>query len=222
MGQSFYSTIIELARIGAVGVGVAVFMMVFFMIVRGKPVDPATARLREKFLVWGVLFAFATGILALIPPLLQKEGGPLSMRLFFSPDFAEKKLTPPVVRLPDGKEATLDQSFSLSPSAGTQVLTIKMDTTLAEVEGLRQASAALASSVAAVEKQRDTLAAKVEAAPPSAQQTLETKSAESEQLRVQLNRSLAEGNYVQTDALSKQLRSSVFRADRPVATIAGN
>ena len=221
MGESFYATIIELARIGAVGVGVAVFMMVFFMIVRGKPVDPATARLREKFLVWGVLFAFATGVLALIPPLLQKEGGPLSMRLFFSPDFDTKKLTPPVVRLPDGKEATHDQSFSLAPSSGTQVLTIRMDTTLAEVESLRQTTADLTASVQAAEKQRDVLATKVEAAPPEAQQTLETKSAESDRLRLELNRSLQAGDYLQANRWSKQLRTSVVRADRPVATIAG-
>jgi hypothetical protein len=219
MGESFYTTIVELARIGAVGVGVAVFMMVFFMIVRGKPVDPATARLREKFLGWGVVFAFATGVLALIPPFLQKEGGPMSLRLFFSPDFDREKLTPPRVKLPDGTIAKHDEKFMLRPSGDTHVLTIAMDSTLAEVQNLRKTTTALAASVEAVEKQRDMLATQIEA-PVEAQQTLETKAAESDALRVQLNKSLQAGDYLHANVLSGRLKDSVIRADRSVATIA--
>ena len=101
MDQSFYGTLVELAKIGAAGVGVAVLLMVFLLIMKGKPVDPDTAKLRQQFLTLGVGFAVVVGLLALVPSLFPQESGPMAMRLTFSPDFQTESLTPPTIMLPD-------------------------------------------------------------------------------------------------------------------------
>lgn len=221
MNQSFFTTVVDLAKIGAAGVGLAIFLMVFMMVFRGKPVDPATARLREKFLIWGFAFAVVTGILALLPPLLQKESGPLSMRLAFSPDFATESLTPPRILLPDGTISKPDEKFQLRSSSGTQVLTIGVDAALKDVRNLKSANGALLQSVSAAENQRDTLAAHVatESPAPAAQQGLENKAAEADLLRGQVTESVKAGDYDKANRLSLRLRNSIRTAAPSVAAI---
>jgi hypothetical protein len=221
MDQSFFTTVVDLAKIGAAGVGLAIFLMVFMMVFRGKPVDPATARLREKFLIWGVAFAVVTGVFGLLPPLLQKEGGPIAMRLSFSPDFATESLTPPRILLPDGTISKPDEKFQLRNTSGTQVLTVGVDAALRDVRNLKSANGALLQSVSAAENQRDALAAHVatDSPAPAAQQGLENKAAEAGVLRGQVTESLKAGDYDKANKLSLRLRTSIYTAGPSVAAI---
>jgi hypothetical protein len=221
MDQSFFTTVVDLAKIGAAGVGLAIFLMVFMMVFRGKPVDPATARLREKFLIWGFAFAVVTGVLGLLPPLLQKEGGPIAMRLSFSPDFASESLTPPKILLPDGTISKPDEKFQLRNSSGTQVLTIGVDAALKDVRNLKTAALALNQGVSVAQEQRDALAARLgtESPAPAAQKGLEDKSAETDVLRGQFNQSVKAGDYDKANTLSVRLRNSILTSAPAVAAI---
>lgn len=219
MDQAFYSTLVELAKIGSAGVGVAVLLMVFIMIIRAKPVDPDTAKLRENFLKLGVGFAIIVGLFALIPTFLH--GGPLAMRLTFSPDFKTESLTPPTIMLPDGSEVKPDQPLALPPSTGTQVLKVTIDQALKEVANLRQASAKLAESVSQVQQQRDALASQAApAAAAPATQTLSQQSQQTEQLQTQVAKSIQVGDFERANALSAQLHASVVNSRPAVAAIA--
>ena len=116
MGDGFYGTLTDLVRLGSAGVGIAVFLMVFILLMRGKPMDEATARLREKFLIYGVGFAVFCGIASFISPFFEKEvkaGGPVKLRLAFSPDFGTESLTPPKVQLTDGSNSEPGKAFNI-------------------------------------------------------------------------------------------------------------
>ena len=214
MPDNLLSTISDLARLGFAGVGVIVFLLVFILLMRGKPVEAETARLRERFLTYGVLFAVFCGILSVVTPLMEDEkpaGGPVKMRLAFSPDFGTEQLTPPKIRLPDGTVTDPESAFAVPPADVTQVLTIGMDTALREVKSLRQTTASLAQSVAVVQEQRDTLArsAAPASAPPAAQNALEAKSQETEKLQQEVSASIGRGDFRRAEVLSVELRKSV-------------
>jgi hypothetical protein len=158
-------------------------------------------------------------VLALVPAFLQKGGGPLAMRLSFSPDFESQKLSPPKVILPDGSKAEPEKFFSLRPSTEPQVLTVKMDATLDEVKALRDTSKKLAESVGTAQQQLSTLATQVES-PAATQQHLEATTAEGQTLQNQVTESLTAGDYGRASVLSGRLRNNVIRTNNVVATIA--
>ncbi len=224
MDAGFYSTITELAKLGSAGVGLAVFLMAFFLLVRGKPVDEATARLREKFLVWGVGFAIFCGVLAFFAPLLQKgpAGGPVHLRLAFSPDFESEGLSSPKIRLADGSLGKPDEQFDVPPSDVTQTVTIGMDSALKEVKSLRQSTASLVQAVDDARDQRDRLADTLPAAaaPAEAQRTLDTSSGQSETIQQQVVQSINQGDFDRAAILSARLRSSVASSGVAVDRIA--
>jgi hypothetical protein len=217
--DGFYATLVELVKLGSAGVGIAIFLMVFYLLARGKPVDKATASLREKFLKYGVGFAMFCGLLALLPSFFQKPSGPLAMRLSFSPDFESGKLTPPKVYLPDGSKTEPEKNFLLRPSSEPQVVTVKIDGTIEEVRALRDTSKKLAESVGTAQAQVGTLAAQVEA-PAAEQKNLEANAAEVKSIQSQVTQSLQVGDYAKANVLSGRLRTSVRKSDRAVATIA--
>jgi hypothetical protein len=222
MDQSFYGTLVELAKIGAAGVGVAVLLMVFLLIMKGKPVDPDTAKLRQRFLTLGVGFAVVVGLLALVPSLFPQESGPTAMRLTFSPDFQTESLTPPTIMLPDGTVVKPDQPVSLPPTHGTQVVKITIDEALKEVASLRQASASLAASVANITQQRDTLAKEIApaATAPAAQQTLHLQTQQTQQLQGEVAKSIQSGDFARANVFSSRLHQSVVAARPMIAEIA--
>ena len=227
MGKDLYPTLVELAKLGASGFGVAFLLVGLLLLVRSKPLDAQSAKLQGKFLLYGLILAIA---LLLIPPLFQKTGGPISERLSFSPDLATEKLPPPTVRLPDGTVTQDDAKFDLQPGTGTQVVTIAMDGTLDQVRNLRQASATLSSAVTAVTQQRDALAVQAAAAKPApdgqaataaapALQVLHQDSATTGAIQNDVARSLSVGDYARVNRLSGQIHNSVLTADRAVAVI---
>jgi hypothetical protein len=227
MGGEFYSTLTELVRLGSAGVGIAVFLMVFILLMRGKPMDKATARLREKFLIYGVAFAVFCGVASFLGPLLQKDeqkpAGPVKLRLAFSPDFGTESLTPPKVQLPDGSASEPGKVFNIPHSDVPQVLTIGMDGPLKEVRSLRSTTTALAQSVAAVQEQRDQLAASIPAttpAAPEAQSDLAKAAQQSEALQQDVVQSINRGDFDQAAIISQRLRANVGRSAPTVARIA--
>jgi hypothetical protein len=215
---SFFTTIVDLAKLGNLGVGVAILLMGFMLAFQTKPVDSATAKLRGNFLRFGFAYAVITALIGLAP--LFVHGGPLSERLAFSPDFDSEKLQPPIIRLPDGTQAGHDAKFSLQPSANTQVVTIAMDATLDQVRNLRQASANLTSAVTTVTKQRDSLAAQAAVKPLSeaqstpALQHLQQNTSTSNAIQMDFVRSLNAGDYRRANQLAGQLQTS-FKAAQP-------
>jgi len=222
---SLFTTIVDLARLGNLGVGLAIILMGFVLAVQAKPVDPSTAKLRGDFLKFGFAYAVITALMTLVPLVIG--GGPVSERLAFSPDFDTEKLPPPVIRLPDGTQQPHDSKFDLHPSTGTQVVTISMDGTLDQVRNLRQASANLTSTVATVTQQRDALAEKAATAEDSggeplapALQSIQESSANSGRIQAEVSRNLQLGNYARANDLAKGLRTTVKRVDPAVANIA--
>jgi hypothetical protein len=215
---SFFTTIVDLAKLGNLGVGVAILLMGFMLAFQTKPVDSATAKLRGNFLRFGFSYAVITALIGLAP--LFVHGGPLSERLAFSPDFDSEKLQPPIIRLPDGTQAGHDAKFSLQPSTNTQVVTIAMDATLDQVRNLRQASANLTSAVTTVTKQRDSLAAQAAVKPLSeaqstpALQHLQQNTSTSNAIQMDFVRSLNAGDYRRANQLAGQLQTS-FKAAQP-------
>jgi hypothetical protein len=221
-----FRTIVDLVKLGNFGVGVAILLLGFVLALQTKPVEPATARLRSNFLWVGFAYAIITLVVGLVP--LFVNGGPVSERLAFSPDFDSEKLQPPVIRLPDGTQATHNAKFDLQPSAGTQVVTIAMDGTLDQVRNLRQASADLTSTVAKVTKQRDALASKAAAVKQTSQnqpkapalQYLEQNSANVEAIQADFNKSLTVGDYARVKQLTARLQTTANAAEPAVAVIA--
>jgi hypothetical protein len=151
-------------------------------------------------------------------------GGPVKLRLAFSPDFSTEKLSQPKVLLPDGSQSDPDKAFEIPPAPIT-VLTIGMDATLDEVKSLRATSAQLANSVADVQTQRDLLATRLPAAaaaPAPVQQNLAASANQSRALQQNVAASIAKGDFKGAAQLSAQLRTSVARSSAPIAAIANN
>ena len=222
MDQGFYDTLVTLAKIGAAGVGIAIFLMVFIMIIRGQPVDAPTAKLRQSFLILGVAFAVVVGLFTIVPPLLQKPGGPVPLLLTYSPDMEQDGLPLPKAVLPDGKIVDAGQQFTLPPSTETEQVVIRVDKTLEQLRNLKQASTQLAQTVQTITQQRDALANEVApaSAAPAAQQSLQAQSQQTAQLQTQIVKSVQSGDFAHANVLSSQLHTSVINVKPSIAAIA--
>lgn len=223
MDATLFSTVLELARIGAVGIGAIVLLLTFILLFRASTIDDQKAKLIHRFMTLGFVFGIGAGILGLVP-LFFATGGPLSLRLAFSPDFDSQKLQPPIIRLPDGTKTRHDAKFFLQQSAGTQVVTIAMDPTLDQVRNLRKASATLTSTLTKVTQQRDVLAVRAAALKPTGQgpalQKLEQSSINSFAIQSDVFKSLNVGDYARAYELTGHLQGSVNAAQPAVAVIA--
>lgn len=223
MDAALFSTIVELARIGAVGIGAIVLLLSFILLFRTATIDEAKAKLIHRFMNLGFVFGIGAGILGLVP-LFFTTGGPLSLRLAFSPDFASQKLPPPIIRLPDGTKAQHDSKFLLQHNVGTQVVTIAMDPTLDQVRNLRNASATLTSTLNKVTQQRDALAksagAVKQTTPSHALKKLEQSSSNSFAIQSDVFKSLNVGDYARAYELTGHLQGSANAAQPAVAIIA--
>ena len=216
--DDIFSTIVDLARLGAIGVGVAIALLVAILIFRLKSIDEATAKLLNNFMKLGFGLAVVFAVIGLVPTFLRPAGA-VPMRIAFSPDFATQGLSPPRIELPDGTAVQPGQKFALESSLTPQVLNVVADKTLADVRELRQASATLSASVETIKAQRDSLAKAIEPA-PSVGTGLTELSARTEMLTNEVSRSISIGEYQRANQLSRQLRDVVATADRPVASIA--
>ena len=219
MDEKLLSTVLELARLGAVGIGAIVLLLAFFLLWRSKSVEGERAKLIGKYMTLGFVFAVTAGVLGLVPLFFQ-TGGPVAVRLSFSPNFASQGLSPPKVEAPDGSAIQPGQKFALDPSLTAQVVTVGVDDALKDVRNLREASAKLATTLETVKNQRDALA--VQTAPdPAVAADLNATSTESRQLQEAVTQSIIVGDYGRANTLSSRLNNSVRRSARPVNDILG-
>ena len=212
------TTLVDLARLGAVGVGVAIALLFAVLIIRLKSIDQGTAGLLDNFMKWGFGLAVVFALVGLVPMFFQ-SGGSVPMRIAFSPDFETQGVSAPRIELPDGTPIQAGQKFALESSLTPQVVNVIADKTLAEVRNLREATATLTASVGAITAQRDSLATSIEPA-PAVEDRLQHSSAQTERLSTEVARSISRGDYQRANTLSRQLQNVVVAADRPVATIA--
>ena len=227
MSTALLSTVLELARLGAIGIGAIVLLLSFFLLFRKGALEAGKGKLINRFMTLGFVFGIAAGVLGLVP-LLMSPHGRVSLRLAFSPDFETENLTAPKIRLPDGTLAKQDERFELGASGGTQVVTIAVDRMIDEVRNLRKASANLTEAFATVTEQRDVLAAKAaevsfpEQAAVSGNmlERLNENSEDSKKLQLEFNESLSKGDFVRANEITGRLRNGVLAADAPVSDMA--
>jgi hypothetical protein len=232
-GSGLFDTIVKLVNVGFAGVGVVVLLLVFIILFQGKPADTGTRKLHNRFLTWGMSFAFFCGALSVVAPLLapKPETGPskpAEMLLSFSPRFETEGLTNPSITLPDGTVVAPGSRFE---TRGGQVL-VSVDEALQDVAQLRQAAVTLAETASAAQRQADTAVAALansQGSAPSApvanaQQQAEAASQESQEAAVAIREAVRAGNYeilraknrTLTDATQQSItaRSRVIAADR--------
>ena len=215
--DGIFATIVDLAKLGALGVGVAIALLVAVLIFRLKTIEPGTAALIKDLMKWGFAVAVVFGLMGLVPLFLQKEGM-VHARITISPDLATQGLSAPRIELPDGTVVQPGQRFALQSSLTPQVLYVIADKTLADVRQLRQATATLAASVKTISEQRDALATSIEST-PAVEDSLIQSSAQTDLLSSEVTKSVNSGDYQRVNALTKRLQSVVVSANRPVATI---
>lgn len=208
MFESLFSTVTALAQAGFIGVGVIVFLLLFILLMKGKPVDPATSKLYNRFLTWGVSFAAFCGVLAfatlLVPP--EKPAAPTSpqpLRVFFVPDFDSAKLPAPKINLYDGTTTAADKPFV--PQNG--VINVNVQAALDQIGALTKASSQLTESNAALRQQRDKLASVLSpsAATPAETATLKAASADAARLEATVSSAIAAGDFKRAADASEML-----------------
>ena len=234
-GSGLFDTIVKLVNVGFAGVGVVVLLLVFIILFQAKPTDTGTRKLHNRFLTWGMSFAFFCGGLSVVAPLLAPKPAagparPAEMLLSFSPRFETEGLTIPSITLPDGKVIAPGARFQTQDG---QVL-VSVDEALQDVAQLRQAAVTLAETASAAQRQADTAVAALASSqggdgPPSApvasaQQEAQEASRESQEAAVAIREAVRTGNYeilrtknrTLTDATRQSVaaRSRVISADR--------
>lgn len=161
-GAGLLDTVVKLVNLGFAGVGVVVLLLLFIILMRDKPVDDATQRLRNRFLTWGMSFAAFCGLLAFIGPLVAPApasavaGKPAEMLLSFSPRFDTEMLPAPSITLPDGRTVAPGTVF---PAQSGQVL-VSVDEALKSVAALKQAALTLADTAKKAQNQADEAVAR--------------------------------------------------------------
>jgi len=231
-GSGLFDTIVKLVNVGFAGVGVVVLLLVFIILFQGKPADAGARKLHNRFLTWGMSFAFFCGALSVVAPLLAPkpeaapaERKPAEMLLSFSPRFETEGLTNPSITLPDGKVVTPGARFE---AQGGQVL-VSVDEALQDVAQLRQAALTLAETASAAQRQADTavaaLASSQGGAPPApvaaAQQRAEEASQESQEAAGAISEAIRTGNYqilrTKNRTLTDATRQSITARSRVIA-----
>jgi len=223
MNNELLATVLELARLGAVGVGAIVLLLAFFLLWKREAFAPENAKLISRYMTLGFIFAIAAGGLGLVPLFLSSNsGGPVPIRLYFSPNFASQKLRPPIVQAPDGTELKLGQTFSIPPSQTTQTVTVDVSDALSDVANLQKATVQLAASTAAATERAKVLADKVaETAPvPAAEAAVETQTQHTQQLHADVINSVKAGDFARANSLSKELQTSVLKTNPAITKIA--
>jgi hypothetical protein len=122
--QGFLDFVVNLVKLGGLGLGALIFVLVFIILFRNQKADAANARLRSQFLRWGAGFAILALITSTVTTVIQSRSNPAKPVLLgvtISPDFGEAKLPPPELFLmpagtpvkPNG-QVTIDHDATLS------------------------------------------------------------------------------------------------------------
>ena len=215
-----FDTVVKLVNVGFAGVGVVIFLLLFILLLRDAPVNPANAKLRNRMLTWGVSFAAFCGVLSVVAPLVQARAdaakGPGSQKLVlaFSPRFDTQKLPPPVITLPDGVQVKPGQQFATASG----MIQVSVDDALQQVESLRNTAQSLTASVESYRKQRDDLVA---ALPPAANtgnsaSVVASSSAQSAASEAKVLKSIESGNFGAAAQASRTIQLPAVNSGRIV------
>lgn len=224
--SGLFETVVKLVNLGFAGVGVVVLLLLFIILIRDQPANAATQKLRNRFLTWGMSFAFFCGVLAVVGPWLAPRAvvsEPPSMLLNFSPSFTTEGLPAPKITLPDGETVDPGKKFI---ARGGQVL-VSVDDALKDVATLKETAVTLAETASAAQKQADqAVAALTKAqgptAPPVAAAQTEAKnaSAQTQVATVQITEAIKAGNFTvledKRQALNTRTIASVRARDRVI------
>jgi hypothetical protein len=215
-GDGLFPTVVKLAGFGFAGVGIIVALLVFIILMRGGTADPASDRLRNRFLTWGFGFAGFCGVLTVLGPWLappSANAGPTRMRIDFSPDFKSNGLPDPAILLPGGGK--VGEGLDFDAHAGPVL--IRMDDALKQVADLRTAAVKLADSAKTAQDQADQAVAllveKSDGKTPgllSMQTNAQAATAASKDATVNLSQSIRSGQLGNLEAQSNKLNTATM------------
>lgn len=216
----------DLAKIGCAGVGVAIFLLLFILLYRGKPVDAASAKLYNRFLTWGVSFAVFCGLLgfasALFPPPsdVAKPRVPGQLVVNFAPDFKTDQLPAPQIKLPDGTVVQPDQAF-VTPDDPHGMININVGAAINQIRALKTAATELsANNATLIEQQKKLLAALPQSTtPPAVTADIKTGAAETTRLQSVVGESLASGDFARAAQASRAMRVPSEGISRAINTM---
>jgi len=226
-GSGLFETIVKLVNVGFAGVGVVVLLLVFIILLQGKPADSGARKLHNRFLTLGMAFAFFCGVLSVVAPLLAPRpqapsGKPAEMLLSFSPRFATEGLTNPSITLPDGQVVKPDARFA----AQSGQLLVSVDDALHDVAQLRETAVTLAETAIAAQRQADAAVAALASSQDSAagaatHQRAQEASRESQEATAAISEAIRSGNYrilsTKNRTLSDATRQSIAARSRVIA-----
>ncbi len=222
MPDGLLKTVTDLAKGGYAGVGIIVFLLLFILLLRGKPADAASAKLHNRFLTWGVSFAVFSGLLSVLTQFMTPKpvvAGPQKLLMTFAPDFDTEKLPSPRIKLADGRTVGPDQEF-VSPGG---MINISVGDALNEVRALKETVGEYGKALAEVRGQRDALAKTLEAERPSAPAAgVAEASNASAALQTEVRSAIASGDFTKAARASKQLNSRVIIAPPSIAAMTRN
>jgi len=119
--QGFLDFVVNLVKLGGLGIGALIFVLVFLILFRNQPADAQTAKLRVRFLTWGASFAVVALAASTATTLLQgRSSAPSTYRLgiTLSPSFEEAQLpSPDIVLMPAGKHLKPDEAVEVTSDA---------------------------------------------------------------------------------------------------------
>src|SRR5437899_3063238 len=139
----FFTFVVNLVKLGGLGVGALIFVMVFLILFRNQAAAEGTARLRTSFLRWGAVFAILALVASSATELSQslRPSSKIRLGVTISPDFAEAKLPPPqLILMPSGTTLQPNTSTEIQ---GDSTLNIQVRGIVESVKGLAQSSQTL-------------------------------------------------------------------------------
>jgi hypothetical protein len=137
--SAFFDFVVNLVKLGGLGVGALIFVMAFLILFRNQAATPGMEKLRLSFLRFGFAFAALALTTSVVTQLVtsSRPSGKIRLGVTISPDFGEAKLPPPVLLLMPG-------GTPINPNTATE---ISSDTTLAiQVRGIVESVKGLESS----------------------------------------------------------------------------
>ena len=140
---NFFNFVINLVKLGGLGVGALIFVMAFLILFRNQAASTDMAAFRLSFLRWGFAFAVLALVASSATDLVTalRPSSSVKLGVTISPDFAEAKLPQPEIYLmPAG---TLVKPNTPVDLQGSETLSIQVHGIVASVQGLAQSSETL-------------------------------------------------------------------------------
>jgi hypothetical protein len=205
-----FDTVVKLVNLGFAGVGIAIFLLVAVMRLRGKSNTAASIDLEKFYLKIGVCFAVFCGLIFVFGPIAQARFGSqpaakAPVVLTFSPRFDTEKLPFPIITLPDGTQVQPDTKFDMAGG----MIKVSVDDALQQIKALRETATEQARMVTDMREQRDRLAA---AMPTASSQSVVASSVVAAAAETRLRDSIQSGNFTAARKASLDLQKPTIQA----------